>query len=83
MLSDFLTRSHTDCSVKEFAVQPADIGYLQDFIEHWHYSNNVTGLRADYNFGLYHQNDLIGAIVGRASFGRAILVTGCSCVWHR
>ena len=63
MLSDFLTRSHTECSVKEFSVQPAPIQYIADFVEHWHYSGNVNGLRTDYNFGLHHDGELIGGMI--------------------
>lgn len=53
------------CGVKvtDFEVKPTTIQYVRDFIETWHYSSNVNGLRISHVFGLFYQDDLIGAMI--------------------
>ena len=48
-------------SVKSFCVRPATRRMVTGFIEKWHYSHNVNGLKDDYCFGLYYNDDMIGA----------------------
>ncbi len=49
--------------VTDFEVKPTTIQYVRDFIETWHYSSNVNGLRISHVFGLFYQDDLIGAMI--------------------
>lgn len=61
-----LLYEEVDCrhaNVKDFTVVPSSIQNVRDFIEHWHYSSNVNGLRISHVFGLYHESHLIGAMI--------------------
>lgn len=49
--------------VKDFVVKPTTIQYVRDFVETWHYSANVNGLRISHVFGLFYQDHLIGAMI--------------------
>ena len=48
--------------VKDFIVKPVSIQQVRNFVESWHYSKNINGLRVSHVFGLYHHNDLVGSI---------------------
>jgi len=50
-------------SVKVFVCKPVTRRMVAPFIEKWHYSGNMNGVRSDYCFGLYYQHNLIGAAV--------------------
>ena len=57
-------------SVKDYIVRPTTIQEVRPFIEQWHYSENVNGLRITHVFGLYKEDDenpfgdtLIGAMI--------------------
>ena len=50
-------------SVKKFIVKLVERSTIRDFIEKWHYSQNINGLKASYCFGLYHDEELIGAMI--------------------
>ena len=55
-----------DCrsaKVTDFEVKPTTIQCVRDFIERWHYSSNVNGLRISHVFGLFYKEHLIGAMV--------------------
>ena len=55
-----------DCrsaKVTDFEVRPTTIQQVRDFVERWHYSSNVNGLRISHVFGLYYNEDLIGAMI--------------------
>lgn len=52
-----------DANVKDFVVKPTTIQYVRDFVETWHYSSNVNGLRISNVFGLFYQENLIGAMI--------------------
>lgn len=61
-----LLYEEVDCreaNVKNFIVVPSSIQNVRDFIEHWHYSANVNGLRISHVFGLYYESHLIGAMI--------------------
>lgn len=61
-----LLYENIDCrnaKVKDFIVKPTTIQYVRDFVETWHYSNNVNGLRISHVFGLFYQDQLIGAMI--------------------
>ena len=49
--------------VTEFIVKPTSIQYVREFVEKWHYSANVNGLRIAHVFGLYYDGNLIGAMI--------------------
>ena len=49
--------------VTEFIVRPTSIQYVRNFVEKWHYSTNVNGLRIAHVFGLYYDGNLIGAMI--------------------
>ena len=50
-------------SVKDFVVTPCDRQEIKEFIEYWHYSNNVNGVNSPYCFKLLDKGDLIGAMM--------------------
>lgn len=50
-------------STKEYTVKLVDRKVISDFMEKWHYSHSINGLIADYCFGLYYKNTLIGAMI--------------------
>ena len=52
-----------DANVKDFVVKPTTIQYVRNFVETWHYSSNVNGLRISNVFGLFYKEDLIGAMI--------------------
>lgn len=50
-------------SVKEFRVLLCERKEIKDFIEKWHYSRNINGLKTTYCFKLLRENEIIGAMV--------------------
>lgn len=65
-LSLLFDNEDIDCrnaNVKEFVVKPTTIQYVREFVETWHYSANVNGLRISNVFGLFYKDDLIGAMI--------------------
>jgi len=50
-------------SVRNFEVEPVTIQFVRNFVEKWHYSSNVNGLRISNVFGLFYNNNLIGSII--------------------
>ena len=49
--------------VRNFKVEPCEIQDIRQFVEKWHYSGNVNGLRVAQCFALYHEDQLIGAMI--------------------
>ena len=49
--------------VKEFRIKLLERKEVKEFIETWHYSKSINGLRVTYCFGLYNGDDLIGASI--------------------
>ena len=49
--------------VKEFRVRLVERKDVREFIETWHYSKSINGLKVTYCFGLYHEDELIGAMI--------------------
>jgi len=54
---------YREAKVTDFEVHPTTIQYVRDFVETWHYSSNVNGLRISNVFGLFYQGNLIGAMI--------------------
>lgn len=54
---------YRDANVKDFLVKKTNITVVKDFIEEWHYSGNVNGLRISHIFGLFYENHLIGSMI--------------------
>lgn len=52
-----------DKQVKSFKVCPTTIQNVKKFVEKWHYSQNVNGLRISNVFALYSDKDIIGAMI--------------------
>ena len=50
-------------NIKDFTVKPVPIQIIRAFVEKWHYSGNVNGLRVSQCFGLFHDQTLIGAMI--------------------
>ena len=50
-------------SVKDFRVENCEIQDIRDFVEKWHYSGNVNGLRVSHCFALYDGDELIGGMI--------------------
>lgn len=46
--------------IKDFRIRLVDRKVAEPFVEEWHYSKNINGLRITYCFGLYNGDDLIG-----------------------
>ena len=59
-----------DMTVKNFIVNPCDIKDIKEFVENWHYSSNVNGLRVSQCFNLLRDNQLIGGMI-YGGFGMA------------
>jgi len=55
--------NYTSHNVKQFIVAPSNIQIVRDFVETWHYSGNVNGLRISNVFALMADNNLIGAMI--------------------
>jgi hypothetical protein len=55
--------NYNDANVKDFEVKPTSIQVVRDFVENWHYSSNVNGLRISNVFGLFYEKNLIGAMI--------------------
>lgn len=49
--------------VKDFTVTPCSIKDIRCFIEQWHYSGDVNGVKTKYCFKLEYEHTLIGAAV--------------------
>ena len=54
---------YRDRKVKDFEVKLITRKEVQDFIEKWHYSQSINGLRVSHVFGLFCDDDLIGAMI--------------------
>lgn len=66
LLFDFLSEAEIDASdanVKEFDVKPVEIQAIRQFVEQWHYSHNVNGLRVAQCFALTWNDSIIGAMI--------------------
>jgi hypothetical protein len=50
-------------SVKDYVVAPVELKKIKSFVENWHYSKSVNGLHANYCFGLFDGDKLIGAMI--------------------
>lgn len=50
-------------SVTVFTVRPVTRTMVTGFVEKWHYSHNINGLKDEYCFALYHENTMIGAAI--------------------
>jgi hypothetical protein len=49
--------------VREFTVSICNRDEIRDFIENWHYSKSINGVKSDYCFKLIHGNKIIGACI--------------------
>lgn len=58
-----IMRSLKNKSVKNFLVIPCARQTIDAFIEHWHYSKNVNGIKTDYCFKLCDGTTMIGAMM--------------------
>jgi len=54
---------YRNANVKDFKVKLTTIQYVKDFVETWHYSSNVNGLRISNVFGLFYEDNLIGSMI--------------------
>ena len=50
-------------SVKNYTVTPCVRPEIKEFVEHWHYSNNINGISSPYCFKLLNSGDMIGAMM--------------------
>lgn len=50
-------------NVKDFEVKPVERKEVKDFIEAHHYSKSINGLMVSHSFGLFHKEELIGAMI--------------------
>jgi hypothetical protein len=50
-------------SVKKYKIKLVPRSEIRDFIESWHYSKNINGLKSTFCFGLYDNDLLIGAAI--------------------
>jgi len=49
--------------VKEFKIELCDRSEIKNFIEKWHYSKNINGLKSDFCFKLLDGKNIIGAMI--------------------
>ena len=49
--------------VRNFIVKPCEIQDIREFVETWHDSGNVNGLRVAQCFALYNDEELIGGMI--------------------
>lgn len=49
--------------LKKFKVLPISRAGVKDFIEKWHYSHNINGLKISFCFGLFYKGQLVGAAI--------------------
>ena len=49
--------------VKSLTVRLVDRSVVKEFVEEWHYSKSINGVKASYCFGLYDVEVLIGAMI--------------------
>ena len=54
---------YRDRKVTDFEVKLITRKDVRDFIEKWHYSQSINGLRVSHVFGLFCGDDLIGAMI--------------------
>ena len=54
----------SDKKVTDFDVKVSNIQVVRDFIQSWHYSKSVNGLRISHVFGLYCDNELGSGWIG-------------------
>lgn len=50
-------------SVKDYTVRLVDRSVVKEFIEQWHYSKSINGVKSTYCFGLFDNDRLIGAML--------------------
>lgn len=50
-------------SVRNFTVEPIERSIIRPFIEEWHYSKSINGVKSTYCFGLFNEGELIGAML--------------------
>ena len=63
--------------IRTFDVKVVERNQIKDFIEENHYSHNINGVISDLCFGLYNQNELIGAAI----FGRMAMRNAYKKYW--
>ena len=49
--------------VKDFRIKLVERKDVKEFIEEWHYSQSINGLKISYCFGLFHGDIMIGSMV--------------------
>lgn len=49
--------------VKEFKIELCERNEIKNFIEKWHYSKNINGLKSDFCFKLLDGKNIIGAMI--------------------
>jgi hypothetical protein len=49
--------------VRECIVEPCERGAIKDFVEKWHYSRSINGVKSKYCFRLMYNGELIGAAI--------------------
>ena len=50
-------------SVKNYTITLCDRREIKEFIETYHYSKNINGLKSNYCFKMLDNNNLIGAMM--------------------
>jgi hypothetical protein len=50
-------------NVKDFVVKICDRKEIKSFIETWHYSKSINGLKSNYCFKLMNNKTIIGAMI--------------------
>jgi len=53
----------TSVKVKNFIVTPCSVQEIREFVEKWHYSGNINGLKISQCFALYNEEELIGGMI--------------------
>jgi len=55
--------SSSDMKVRDMIVERCSRNDIRNFVEKWHYSKNINGVKSQYCFALYYKRYLIGAAI--------------------
>ena len=56
-------------ALQNYYVEPVSLSTIKSFVEKWHYSHSVNGLKVSHCFGLFKETDTFPVLTGAAIFG--------------
>lgn len=64
---------------KEYTIRLLNRSDVKEFIEKWHYSKSINGLRISHCFGLFYETDGVETMIGAMVYGKFAM----SGVWKK